>query len=108
MAYTVPKLTDYSEEALDKAAAQLLSEFEKERSAVTADQLKTFRDRWFARKNGILTQVNEIWLKRAPKEHKAEVGWRVNEIRDRIEPYKDSRVINESLGLSVSADVKST
>ena len=108
MAYTVPKLTDYSEEALDKAAAQLLSEFEKERSAVTTDQLKTFRDRWFARKNGILTQVNEIWLKRAPKEHKAEVGWRVNEIRDRIEPYKDSRVINESLGLSISADVKST
>ncbi len=108
MAYTVPKLTDYSEEALDKAAAQLLSEFEKERSAVTADQLKTFRDRWFARKNGILTQVNEIWLKRAPKEHKAEVGRRVNEIRDRVEPYKDSRVINESLGLSISADVKST
>ena len=41
--------------------------------------LKAFRDRWMARKNGILTQINDLWLKAAPKEAKREAGSLVNE-----------------------------
>ena len=34
-----------------------------------------------ARKNGVLTQINDLWLKAAPKEAKREVGQRVNELK---------------------------
>ena len=43
------------------------------------------RDRWLARKNGILTQVNELWLKAAPNEAKRDVGSRVNQVKAKIE-----------------------
>jgi phenylalanyl-tRNA synthetase alpha chain len=37
-----------------------------------------------ARKNGILTQINDLWLKGAPKEAKREAGIRVNELKARV------------------------
>src|SRR5690348_13504116 len=37
-----------------------------------------------ARKNGILTQINDLWLKGAPKEAKRDAGMRVNELKARI------------------------
>ncbi len=58
-----------------------------DRSALSTERQpdwKAFRDRWIARKNGVLTQVNDLWLKKlAPKEAKREVGQRVNEAKDR-------------------------
>jgi phenylalanyl-tRNA synthetase alpha chain len=86
MAYTVSRLADYSAATLDTAARELLDAFELERtSGSDPDYPKIFRDRWFARKNGLLTQVNELWLKSAPTEQKAEVGRRVNEIKTQID-----------------------
>src|SRR5690348_4085029 len=84
--YTVPKLTDYSPAALDKAVAELTSALEQECAAVTNEaEWKALRDRWMARKNGVLTQINDLWLKAAPGEAKREVGRRVNELRTRVE-----------------------
>jgi hypothetical protein len=61
--YSVPKLSDYSAAALDKAAADLLSALEQESAAIaTEGDYKTFRDRWMARKNGVLTLLNDQWL----------------------------------------------
>src|SRR6266481_1504602 len=86
VAYTVPKLKDFSPEALDKAAAALLSALEKESSSLGDDgQRKAFRDRWLARKDGVLTQINDLWLKPAPKDAKREVGQRVNNLKADIE-----------------------
>ena len=34
-----------------------------------------------ARKNGVLTQVNDLWLKAAPEGSKRDVGQRVNELK---------------------------
>ena len=85
MAYTVPKLTDYSELALEKAAAECVAACAAEASEVRSDaELKSFRDRWMARKNGILTQINDLWLKGAPKTAKRVAGIRVNELKARI------------------------
>jgi phenylalanyl-tRNA synthetase alpha chain len=86
VAYTVPQLKDFSPAALDKAVEKLLAALEKE-SASLADenQRKIFRDRWLGRKDGILTQVNELWLKAAPKEAKREVGQRVNKLKADVE-----------------------
>ena len=84
--YSVPKLTDYSAEALARASAELLSALGDESAAVKNEaEWKIFRDRWMARKNGVLTQINELWLKGAPKEAKREVGQRVNEIKVKVE-----------------------
>jgi len=79
--YTVPKLKDFSTAALDKEVARLRAAVDEESKAVSnEDEWKIFRDRWMARKNGILTQVNDLWLKAAPKDAKRDVGQRVNTI----------------------------
>jgi phenylalanyl-tRNA synthetase alpha chain len=86
MAYAVPKLTDFSPVALDSAVGELLSALKQESAAVASeDDWKAFRDRWMARKSGILTQVNDLWLKAAPKDAKRDVGQRVNLVRAHIE-----------------------
>jgi len=85
MAYTVPKLTDYSAAALEKAAGGSVGACAEEAADVRSEsELKAFRDRWLARKNGILTQINDLWLKGAPKDAKREAGIRVNELKARI------------------------
>src|SRR5580658_9901945 len=86
MAYTVSKLTDHSAGALEKAAAECIRACASEAGAVRDDaDLKAFRDRWMARKNGVLTQINDGWLKGAPKEAKREVGQEVNGIKQQVE-----------------------
>ena len=86
VAYTVPKLKDFSQAALDKAVADLLTALQKESSSLGNDaDRKTFRDRWLARKDGILTQINDVWLKTAPKDAKREVGQRVNKLKAEVE-----------------------
>jgi phenylalanyl-tRNA synthetase alpha chain len=82
VAYTVPKVKDFSPAALDKAAERLLAALKKESADIKAESdWKLFRDRWMARKNGVLTQINELWLKAAPKDAKRNVGQRVNVIK---------------------------
>src|ERR1700674_1677001 len=86
MPYTVAKLTDFSTSALNGAVRELLSALEQESTAVASENdWKVFRDRWMARKNGILTQINELWLKAAPKDSKREVGQRVNQLKTAVE-----------------------
>ena len=48
-----------------------------------------------ARKNGVLTQINDLWLKGAPKEAKREAGIRVNELKAR--DHGDSSKVRASL-----------
>src|ERR1700674_428240 len=86
MAYTVPKLTDYSAAALEKAAGECVGACSREAGEVRSEaELKAFRDRWMARKNGVLTQINDLWLKPAPKEAKREAGQEVNLIKEQVE-----------------------
>jgi phenylalanyl-tRNA synthetase alpha chain len=84
--YIVPKLTDYSPEALDASVRDLTDALRDEAQATKVSlDAKGFRDRWMARKSGILTQVNEHWLKEAPSIEKREIGKRLNEVRVRVE-----------------------
>src|SRR6266700_7936092 len=86
VAYTVSKLKDFSPAALDKAVKQLLATLEEESAEIKNDaDRKTFRDRWLARKDGVLTQINDLWLKSAPKDAKREVGQRVNKLKAEVE-----------------------
>jgi phenylalanyl-tRNA synthetase alpha chain len=90
MAYTVPKLEGYSAAALDSAVRELVSALRQEADTVAGESdWKLFRDRWMARKNGILTQVVELWLKPAPGPAKRDVGSRVNQIKTDVEQIVD-------------------
>jgi phenylalanyl-tRNA synthetase alpha chain len=101
--YTVPKLTDYSPSALDAASRDLLSALESESSAVRGEnEYKLFRDRWLARKDGIATQINDLWLKAAPKEAKRDVGQRVNELKGKIETVVEETLQRAKGGASAS------
>jgi phenylalanyl-tRNA synthetase alpha chain len=85
-AYTVHKLKDFSAPALKKAADELLSALEAESRTVDSEaDWKVFRDRWMARTNGLLTQVNTVWLKAAPKDEKRAAGQCVNELKIKVE-----------------------
>ena len=91
LAYTVPTLKDFSPAALDSAVSELLSALEQESAQPgNVDERKSFRDRWLARKDGILTQVNDLWLKAAPKPEKREVGQRVNKLKTQVEERVDA------------------
>ena len=82
--YTVPQLTDFSPQALATEKNRLIDALNSEAAAVKDEAaLKPFKDRWMARKNGILTQVNDL-LKAAPKESKRNVGVFVNEINKQV------------------------
>src|SRR5450755_358470 len=101
MPYSVPKLTDFSTAAVDSAARELLSALKKESTAVASENdWKIFRDRWMARKNGILTQLNDLWLKAAPGPNKREVGQRVNELKAKVEQAVDATLARIQSGAS--------
>jgi phenylalanyl-tRNA synthetase alpha chain len=102
--YTVPKLNDYSPAALAKAASECIAACQAEAAQVRNDaDLKSFRDRWMARKNGILTQINDLWLKGASKDAKREAGIRVNELKARITELVDAAHVSSSTD-SLAAD----
>jgi phenylalanyl-tRNA synthetase alpha chain len=86
MAYIVRKLEDFSTNTLTQAFVDLKSAFQAETKLPNSEaEWKQFRDRWLARKNGILTQVNELWLKPAPKHAKREAGKLVNDVKQLVE-----------------------
>jgi phenylalanyl-tRNA synthetase alpha chain len=110
MAYTVSKLKDYSAAALEKAAAKCIRACADEAASVRNDaEVKAFRDRWMGRKNGILTQINELWLKGAPKDGKREAGIRVNELKARIqELVQGAHVASTDAGFTAAERVDIT
>jgi phenylalanyl-tRNA synthetase alpha chain len=103
--YTVPQLDDFSAAALDRAAATLIAECETEAREVNDDAAyKLFRDRWMARKNGILTQINDGWLKAAPKDAKRDVGARVNSLKSAVEEIVTAAEKRLSAGPSLDSE----
>ena len=73
--YTVPKLEDYSPEALNKKLQELSHALDEEARLVETERdLKAFHDRWVARKSGIRRQLNDVWLSQAPADQKKNAG----------------------------------
>ena len=108
MAYSISKLTDYSAAAVESAANECVRACQKEASAVRNDaELKAFRDRWIGRKSGILKQINDLWLKAAPKDAKRNVGRVVNEVKAAVENIlqtAESNRLEPSTGTSLASE----
>src|ERR1017187_5680029 len=99
--YTVPKLIDFSPAALDSGVGELPSSLHQESAGLGSENdWKAFRDRWKARKNGILTQLNDLWLKAAPGPNKRDVGQRVNELKAKVEQAVDATLARIQSGVS--------
>jgi phenylalanyl-tRNA synthetase alpha chain len=68
---------------------------------------KELRDRWLARKNGIISFVDENWLKKATKELKPAVGRHFNELRRMAAEFEVEQLVKViPIGLSVKAEDK--
>src|SRR5262249_51634223 len=75
-----------------REANALLQALETEAESVkTIDQYRAFRDRWLARKNGIKTQLVDLWLKSAPPQQKRAAGMAINDLSARIEKAVEDR-----------------
>jgi phenylalanyl-tRNA synthetase alpha chain len=121
MAYTVPKLTDYSDTELGEALAQFRLALKAERSeinkkvndpaltpAVRQDLLKQFRDRWLARKSGLFGHLNDLWLKNAPPNRKKHVGQLINEVKQTDLPQIEQFVkVLDLIARQSSDDIRS-
>src|SRR5579872_2602651 len=99
MAYTLPKLTDYSDVGLLRAAVEFrlalaIESFELQEQTIDPalsssdrqSKVKAFRDRWLGRRAGLFGQANELWLKGAPPNHKKQVGRLVNQLKQKDVP----------------------
>ncbi len=88
---TLAELGVTDAQGVESLFAEVRAAMEAERQALVSrgaanererDKLcKDLRDRWLARKNGILSLIDENWLKKAAKELKPAVGKRFNELR---------------------------
>lgn len=99
--YTVPKLDDYSPASLEKAFADALHAFDQESRAVnTAEGVKPFLNRWFARSGSILAAISD-WLREAPKEHKRSVGERLKRLQTELSAYSELHRLGAQRELTV-------
>jgi len=64
---------------------------------------KALRDRWLARKNGILTRIDDHWLKSAPKHLRPSVGREFNKLRERA-AVMETELLLQDLQLSATVD----
>jgi phenylalanyl-tRNA synthetase alpha chain len=72
--------------------AEVRANFDGQFTAVRDEsEWKIFRDRWLARKSGVLTQIADNWLKPATPELKRAVGASLNELRAHVESQIEER-----------------
>src|ERR1700689_4288195 len=82
-----------SPEQLAAVFAQLRTDFERDAASVNDDaSWKTFRDAWLGRKSGVIANITDNWLKKAPTpELKKAVGQALNEFRGIVEAEIEGR-----------------
>lgn len=92
-------------EAISELFAKISALMEGERQALVAhgasderergQKIKELRDRWLARKGGIVSLIDENWLKKAPKELKPAVGRAFNELRRHAAAVEADELLQE-------------
>src|SRR5450755_3037000 len=93
---TVKSLADLgvkTPEQLAAVFAELRTDFDRDATSVSDDaSWKTFRDAWLGRKSGVIANITDNWLKKAPSpELKKAVGQALNEFRAHVEAIIEER-----------------
>jgi phenylalanyl-tRNA synthetase alpha chain len=82
----IPNLSAFDDNALDRAFAALKRQASEEATTLASpDGLEAFKLRWLGRKQGLLKDVSDRWLKAAPSEAKKSLGQRFNDLKKHIE-----------------------
>jgi phenylalanyl-tRNA synthetase alpha chain len=102
---TLNDLGANSPEAVGELFAEVSSALESERNALLAagvadgrerdQKVKDLRDRWLARKGGLVSLIDENWLKKAPKELKPAVGRAFNQLRQQSKSVDTESLLRE-------------
>jgi phenylalanyl-tRNA synthetase alpha chain len=83
----IPNLTGFDEAALDKAFRSLEAQARADAAAGNSDASgpEAFRLKWLGRKQGLLNEVSDRWLKAAPGPAKKAVGQRFKVLKELVE-----------------------
>ena len=102
---TLKDLRTKTPEAIAGLFAEVTSALDSERQALieagAADErergqkVKDLRDRWLARKGGLVSLIDENWLKKAPKELKPAVGRAFNQLRQHAKCVDTESLLRE-------------
>jgi phenylalanyl-tRNA synthetase alpha chain len=102
---TLSDLGASSPESVGELFAEIASALEAERNTlISADagdgrerdqKVKDLRDRWLARKGGLVSLIDENWLKKAPKELKPAVGRAFNQLRQQAKCVETERLLQD-------------
>jgi phenylalanyl-tRNA synthetase alpha chain len=88
LAYNIPTLDDFTPVELDRAFGKLTEDVFSDLASVKSENdIEAFRIKWLGRKSGILGQVGDRWLKKAPSDARRDVGIRFNGLREQIEQF---------------------
>jgi phenylalanyl-tRNA synthetase alpha chain len=91
---SIPNLTAFDDESLDKAFAALEKQAREAAAHPNGEAaVEAFRLEWLGRKQGKLTEVSDKWLKAAPASAKKSVGQRFKVLKELVE-----RLLEESAG----------
>ncbi|MGA9427500.1 MAG: phenylalanine--tRNA ligase subunit alpha [Terracidiphilus sp.] len=86
----IPNLTAFDEGALDSAFAQLERQARAAAAALDIEAaVDGFKLQWLGRKQGLLKEVSDRWLKAAPVEAKKLLGVRFNALKAVVEALLD-------------------
>jgi phenylalanyl-tRNA synthetase alpha chain len=86
----IPNLTAFDEAALDKAFAALENRARDAAAALNGEEaVEAFRLHWLGRKQGLLKDVSDRWLKSAPADAKKRLGMRFNALKAVVEGLLD-------------------
>jgi phenylalanyl-tRNA synthetase alpha chain len=83
----VPNLPEFSDSALDQAFAALEDRAREDASSLDAE---AFRLKWLGRKQGLLQEISDRWLKAAPPQAKKAVGQRFKVLKELVETLAES------------------
>ena len=94
-------------EAVGELFAGVTAALDSERKALVAagagdgrersQKVKDLRDRWLARKGGLVSLIDENWLKKAPKELKPAVGRAFNQLRQLAASVDTEKLLQDVL-----------
>jgi len=84
------------EKLFTEVRAAMAAQRQEFRGTVGEAEAKALRDKWLARKNGILARLDEHWLKPASKELKPVVGREFNQLRKLAEKLEVEQLLRKA------------
>src|SRR5579862_5929712 len=97
----IPDLGSFDENSLERAFAALVQQARAEASVIEVNNpgaIEAFRIRWMGRKQGLLNEVSNRWLKAAPPDARKSVGERFKDLQEWLQALYLSELIAEEEG----------